>query len=175
MKAFLCALAAAFCLLCAPSAQAQFANRSIGIAAGYLDFNEGFALRPYSVPIGFIGSFYIENGWEFIWRVQLVISEYRPTATQHLGLAAPGLGFRYLLSEESFRPYLGGEVGADWFFGAGGIPVWAWADFAGIFGFEYFVNDAWSVGIRGQGGLLVTLNQQVEPYLGAQLTLQTYF
>src|SRR5688500_9880773 len=93
-------------LLCAGTAQAQFANRSLGLSVGYLSLENSDAGVDSGVPIGIDASLYIENGFDLTANFQVMI--LNQLDSQVVGVA-PATGIRYLFSEESFRPYAGAD------------------------------------------------------------------
>jgi outer membrane protein len=167
-----CALLAA---LLAPSAHAQFANRSIGLSTGYMwlaDVDE--SELDWGIPVGLYGTSYIDSGWDITYHaLQLMILTERTSGRKILGIA-PSFGVRYLFSEEFFRPYAGADVSYLHIFS----DLRGSTNFVGIgpnVGFDYFVADQWSLGLRGQWNFYLWLNHPVQQSLSITAEIATYY
>lgn len=166
------ALAALAAALFASAAQAQFANRSLGVSLGYTRLNTD---QPFdwAVPLTLESSLYIENGFDLTGRFLVSVVTERVSQKQIVAIA-PSLGVRYLFSEESLRPYAGVEMAYLYVFRADGGQ----SSFLGIgpnAGVDYFVGDTVSLGARGFFNLYVMLNVPPMNAFGAQLVAATYF
>lgn len=161
-------------LAVAGEAHAQFANRSIGLQAGYLGLNNvaGNELD-FGIPIGLDGSLYIENGFEVVGGAGIMVVHDGILHQNILALDGPSLGIRYLFLQETVRPYLGLDLSYLHLFGA----AVATADFVGLApngGLDFFVTDSVSVGFRIRFNLYISLNAfWYAP--AANLAVNTYF
>jgi len=146
MRSFLSALGIATALLVAAPAHAQFANRSVGLSAGYMNFNGTTSLNS-TFFLGFDATLYIENGFEVVSLTKLAFP-YDPISQQRVIGLAPSLGIRYLFMEESLRPYVGADLSYLHVFmpqvneGYVGLGPNA--------GIDFFVSDSISLGARAQ-------------------------
>jgi outer membrane protein len=171
MRSFLLALGLLAGLLFAAPAQAQFANRGMGLSLGYMNFNRTAGLDGGFV-IGFEASLYLEHRFELISLSKLVFPEDPGTGRRLVGFA-PSLGVRYLLLEESIRPYLGADISYLYIF-RGDQPL----QYVGIgpnAGIEFFVIDWLSLGARGQYNVYLALNEPVQTSLIGAGVLTLYF
>lgn len=159
-------------LLLAGEAQAQFANRSLGVAAGYMNFN--LKDLNWGVPVGLEGSVYVENGFDVVFHGYALVLTDNIYGRQFIGFYGSG-GVRYLFSQESLRPYVGMELG---YFQAFGRPDNDNINRVGLsptLGLDYFVSDNTSLGIRGEFTAYWMLNQQVATSFGGHFMVATWF
>ncbi|ATB31846.1 hypothetical protein [Melittangium boletus] len=171
MRSFLPALALTAALLAVTPAHAQFANHSLGLSAGYMNFNNTASLSS-TVFIGFDASLYIEGGFEVVSLTKLSFPKDPITGRRVVGLA-PSLGVRYLLLEESIRPYIGADLSYLHVFKESGE-----SNFVGIgpnAGLEIFVTDSVSLGARAQFNAYLSLNERVQTSLIFSGTAAVYF
>lgn len=171
MRAFFVLLLLVVGVLFAPAAQAQFANRSIGLSAGYLSLTPDAGIDQ-GIPLSFDASLYIEGGFDFVASVPLMILREPGTGRQVIGMA-PSTGIRYLFSEESVRPYVEADLSYLHVFRPEGTT-----NFVGIgpsAGIDVFVGDTVSVGLRGVYTFYLALNTPVTSSFGALAGLKTYF
>ncbi len=161
MRSLLLALGLSVAFFAATPAHAQFANRSLGLSAGYMSFNNTATLND-TVFLGFDASLYIEGGFEAVSLTKIAFPEDPISGKRVVGLA-PSLGIRYLFLEESIRPYLGADLsylhvfkpqGDSNFFGVGPNA-----------GIEFFVSDSISLGARAQFNVYLSLSEQVQTSL----------
>lgn len=159
-------------VLGATPAHAQFANRSLGASLGYTAFTVDSASFDWALPLMLQGTLYIENGFELVIHAPLMVMTEKISKQPVLG-AGGTFGFRYLLSEESFRPFVGVELaflhlfratGSSNFFGAGGNA-----------GIAYFVSDSVSLEARVFGDAYFSLTEPVSSGLGAQAGVAAHF
>lgn len=176
MRSFLLALGAAATLLVSTPAFAQFANRAIGATAGYLKLNEENGLD-WGIPVGIFWDTYLDAGFEFTVRANAMFLQEPVTFKTVVGVA-PQVGIRYLLLQEHFRPYVGLDLSvlgiiynpeqtsqlAKVYFGPGPNV-----------GFEYFVSDEWSIGLRGQYNLYYWFNSPLQSSFGATLEVAAHY
>ena len=108
MRSFFLALGISVALFVATPAHAQFANRSLGLSAGYMNFNNTASLNS-TVFLGFDASLYIENGFEVVSLTKIAFP-FDPISERRVVGLAPSLGVRYLFMEESIRPYIGADL-----------------------------------------------------------------
>lgn len=154
--ASLCQLGlAAAVLLSASGARAQFANHAIGFQAGYLAIDRAVGAGGGPV-LGIESNLYIENGFELTFRVLGGIHEEIVSSKNAVGFF-PALGVRYLLAEDSLRPYVGASLAFMHFFGSDILPgaLFAFSPFAGL---EFFVDSSTAVAIQGEYQRLLVLN-----------------
>lgn len=161
---------ATLCTLWAPEAHAQFANRSIGLSAGYLSLTPDAGIDQ-GIPISFDASLYIEGGFDFVASVPLMILR-EPGGRQVIGMA-PSTGIRYLFSEETVRPYIEADLSYLHVFRPEGTT-----NFVGLgpsAGIDVFVGSSVSVGVRGVYTFYLALNTPVTSSFGALAGVKTYF
>jgi outer membrane protein len=172
MRTLLCTLGFALALLGAAPAHAQFANRSLGLSLGYMDFHRTAGLDE-AFFLGIDASLYIENGFEVVSlsKIALPKDTTDPENNRVVGLA-PSLGLRYLFSEESLRPYLGTDISYLVIFKE------SVSNLVGIgpnVGVDFFVSDSVSVGLRGQYNFYLALNEDVQTSLALSAGAAAYF
>ncbi|RKG95958.1 hypothetical protein D7V97_36370 [Corallococcus sp. CA053C] len=172
MRTYLCAFGLLAALLGATPAHAQFSNRSLGLSLGYMDFQRtaGLAGTPF---LGLEGSLYIENGFEVVSLSKLMFPKdtFATPEKRVIGLA-PSLGIRYLLLEESIRPYIGTDVSY--------LIVLkdSASNFVGLgpnIGIDFFVTDAVSLGLRAQYNFYLALNEDTQTSLTGSAGVAAYF
>lgn len=172
MRTYLCAFGLLAVLLGAAPAHAQFSNRSLGLSLGYMDFNRtaGLDRTPF---LGLDASLYVENGFEVVSLSKLMFptDTYASPKKRVVGLA-PSLGVRYLLLEESIRPYIGADISY--------LIVFkdSISNFVGIgpnAGVDFFVTDSVSLGLRVQYNFYIALNEDTQKSLTGSLGAAAYF
>jgi outer membrane protein len=171
MRSFLYTLGFVAALLVAAPSHAQFANRSIGLSLGYMNFN-GTASLNSTVFIGFDASLYIESGFEVVSLTKLAFPKDPIRGRRVVGLA-PSLGIRYLILEESIRPYVGADLSYLHVFKEQGE-----SNFVGIgpnAGIEFFVTDSVSLGARAQFNAYLSLSERVQTSLILSGGASVYF
>ncbi len=158
MRSFFYALGLSVAVFLAAPAHAQFANRSLGLSLGYMNFNNTASLNS-TVFIGFDASLYIENRFEVVSLTKIAFP-FDPISQRRVVGLAPSLGIRYLFLEESIRPYIGADLsylhifkeqGESNFFGLGPNA-----------GIEFFVSDSISLGARAQFNTYLSLTERVQ-------------
>ncbi|AEI65905.1 outer membrane beta-barrel protein [Corallococcus macrosporus] len=172
MRTLLCTLGFTLALLAAGPAHAQFANRSLGLSLGYMDFNDTRGLDN-SMFVGIDASLYIENGFEVVSLSKITFPRDTTDGNERrvVGLA-PSIGIRYLLMEESIRPYVGSDLSY--------LIVFKnnVSNFVGIgpnVGIDYFVSDSVSLGARAQYNFYIALNDETQRTLTVSLGAAAYF
>jgi outer membrane protein len=171
MRSFLSALALVAALFVAAPAHAQFANHGLGLSAGYMNFNNTASLSSTAF-LGFDASLYIEGGFEVVSLTKLSFPKDPITGLRVVGLA-PSVGVRYLLLEETIRPYIGADLSYLHVFKDSGE-----SNFVGLgpnAGVEFFVSDSVSLGVRAQFNAYFGLNASVQTSLTAAATTAVYF
>lgn len=161
MRSFLLALASLVALFSAAPAHAQFANRSLGLSLGYMNFNNTASLTS-TVFVGFDATLYIESGFEVVSLTKIAFPEDPISGQRVVGLA-PSLGVRYLFFEESIRPYVGADLSYLHVFKPQGD-----SNFFGIgpnAGIEFFVSDSISLGARAQFNAYLSLTERLQTSL----------
>ena len=161
MRSFLLALCLVATFLGAAPAHAQFANRSLGLSAGYMNFNNTASLSS-TVFVGFDASLYIESGWEVVSLTKLAFP-FDPISNQRVVGIAPSLGVRYLFLEETVRPYLGADLSYLHVFKPAGDSNYVGLGPNG--GLDVFVSDSISLGVRAQFNFYLALNERVQTSL----------
>ena len=170
-----------FAVLLAGTAHAQFANRSFGAGLSFVKFTgvDAAAGVEYAVPLTLEGSVYIENRFELYAQVPFMVVEVavgadRPGQGRGEVFGTGGhLGARYLLLQESVRPYVGLELAAMAFFTKPDPKVfWGPGASAGV---DWFILDTVSIGARGFFDLFIELNFPVRPTVGGGLNFAAYF
>lgn len=163
-----------FVVLSALPAQAQFANRSLGVSATASTTISNSQLYGLTLE----GSHYIENGFDVYLRVPLVVASTQLGADTVSGKGwvlgtGTNLGVRYLLSEQQVRPYLGVHLSAlvlitkpeiQYFFGPGATA-----------GLDWFFADAFSIGARTSYDLFIDLNKPLRHHFSGGVVLATGF
>jgi outer membrane protein len=171
MRTFLQALGIVVALFAAAPAHAQFANRSLGLSAGYMNFN-GTASLSDTIFFGFDASLYIEAGFEVVSLTKISFPVDPISGKRVVGLA-PSLGIRYLFLEESIRPYVGADLSYLHVFKPQGN-----SNFFGVgpnVGIEFFVSDSISLGARAQYNAYVSLEEAVQTSLMLSAGTAVYF
>jgi len=172
MRTLLCTVVFTLALLGAAPAHAQFANRSLGLSLGYMDFNDTKGLDD-TMFVGIDASLYIEGGFEVVSLSKIAFPKDTtdPKQKRVVGLA-PSLGLRYLFMEESIRPYVGSDVSYLVVFKS------STSNFVGIgpnVGVDFFVSDSVSVGVRGQYNFYIALNEKTQTTLTLSAGVAAYF
>ncbi len=163
-------------LLLATPAFAQFANRTLGLSGGYWNIDGATqGTVPWTVPVALEGSLYIENHFDFVIRVPVAIMQ--STTREQLVGVAPHIGFRYLLAEETVRPYVGTGLT---FLSIFGRSTGGFIDNTSVgpevnLGLDYMVADSVSVGARGVSQLFVRLGAAPGLAFGGVLAVATHF
>ncbi|HEY3452886.1 MAG TPA: hypothetical protein VGK67_41475 [Myxococcales bacterium] len=145
----------AACLLTGAEARAQFANHSIGVELGAVvianpaEFGVGSG-----GGLGLNATLYIENGFDVYFRAIISINNYK---NENVIGVLPAVGFRYLLSEDTIRPYLGLTIGYLAFFQASYNSRVSLAPMAGV---EFFVYDNFSIGLQVEYDLMAEIVPQ---------------
>lgn len=171
MRTLLCALGLAVALLGAAPAHAQFANRSLGLSLGYMDFNRTAGLEG-GFFLGFDASLYIESGFDLVSLTKLTFPKDPATGKRIVGLA-PSVGIRYLFLEEQFRPYAGTDLSYLFVFRANNT-----GQYVGLgpnVGFDFFVADTVSLGLRAQYNFYIALNEETQTSLTLSAGAAAYF
>ncbi|MFN0062519.1 MAG: hypothetical protein ACKVPX_08365 [Myxococcaceae bacterium] len=182
MRTLSLALAVSAVLAAAP-ANAQFANRSLGLSVGYSQLFIDNAR--WGIPFGLEGSAYIEGGFDATASLHMMVLEQpvcRDGSSCQVISLSPGIGFRYLFLEETIRPYVGAEFIYLHLFRdrspTGTSVDGTVSDFIGIgprVGVDFFVSDSISLGVRGHFNLYWMLNQPLQTAVGAMFKASTYF
>jgi outer membrane protein len=169
----------AVALLAGSAAQAQFANRRIGLELGGLSFKDNDV--KFGLMAQLEGSYYIENGFEVGLRIPAILFIANTSNTQYFGTGGQ-LYVRYLISEEAFRPWVGLEVdvvgiirpNASGDMSQNQQVFWGPGVSAGL---DYFVADTVSIGIRPFFTLYLALNnaQLLRPSFGGSAAVHFYF
>lgn len=156
----------AACLTAGGAAHAQFANHSIGFeAAGVFVANPDAQNVGSGGQVGIDATLYIESGVELYFRALVGIHHAMPSAcidsAGHMNVngcevvgVIPAVGFRYLFSEESVRPYLGLTLGYLAFFTSTYDSRFSISPMGGL---EFFVSENFSVGIQAEYHLMLEL------------------
>ncbi|MCY1076258.1 hypothetical protein [Archangium lansingense] len=171
MRSFLLALGFLVSLFAAAPSHAQFANRSLGLSLGYMNFNNTASLNS-TVFIGFDASMYIESGFEVVSLTKIGFP-MDPISGQRVVGLAPSLGVRYLFLEEGIRPYLGADLSYLHVFKPQGD-----SNFFGIgpnAGIEIFVSDSISLGARAQFNTYLSLTERLQTSLILSAGTAVYF
>jgi outer membrane protein len=171
MRSFLYTLGILVVLCAARPAQAQFANRGMGLSAGYMNFNRTAGLDGGAF-IGFDASLYIEGGFEVVSLTKITFP-MDPSSGQRVIGVAPSLGVRYLFLEESIRPYLGTDISYLHVF----KPQVAaqYAGFGPNAGVDFFVADSISLGLRAQYNVYLSLNDPIQTSLTLSSGVAVYY
>lgn len=171
MRSFFYALGLSVALFVAAPAHAQFANRSLGLSLGYMNFNNTASLNN-TVFLGLDASLYIESGFEVVSLTKIAFP-YDPISEQRVVGLAPSLGIRYLIFEENIRPYIGADLSYLHVFKPQGD-----SNFFGVgpnVGVEFFVSDSISLGARAQFNAYLSLSERVQTSLILSAGSSVYF
>lgn len=171
MRTLFCALGLFVALLGSAPAHAQFDNNSLGLSLGYMDFNRTAGLEG-GVFVGLDASLYIENGFDLVTLTKITFPKDPATGKRIIGVA-PSLGIRYLFMEESFRPFAGTDISYLLIFRA--TSTGQYVGLGPNVGFEYFVSDSVSLGLRGQYNFYIALNEKTQTSLTFGATAAAYF
>jgi outer membrane protein len=155
-------------------ARAQFANKSLGLQAGFLNLTGVSNALDFGIPIGLAGSIYIENGFDVVAHIGIMVVHDPAPSQNLLALDGPALGLRYLFLEESVRPFVGLDLSFLNIFGNVPLKDTAFAGLGPNAGVEFFVSESISIGLVARFNLYVSLNQVWESF-GANLQVATYF
>lgn len=158
-------------LLGAAPAHAQFANRSLGLSLGYMNFQRTAGLDSGAF-IGIDASVYIENGFELVSLTKITFPLDPATDKRVIGLA-PSVGMRYLFMEESIRPYLGADLSYLLVFKDASTP-----QYVGLgpnAGIDFFVSESISLGARAQYNFYIALNEETQTSLILSGGVAAYF
>jgi outer membrane protein len=163
-------------LLLAGPARAQFANKSLGLQVGFLSLNGATGEElDFGIPVGLTGSIYIENGFDVVAHVGIMVVHDKVLNQNVLALDGPALGIRYLFLEESIRPFAGVDLSFLNIFGSGNNQQnTAFAGLGPNAGVEFFVSDSISIGLVARFNLYVSLNEVWESF-GANAQVSAYF
>ena len=158
----------------AQSAQAQYANKSITIAPGYLFTDKGVGFDG-AIPLYIGGSLYLENGWELYTHFPIARVRDQISNQWVLGWGNHS-GVRYLLQQDYLRPYVGVELAflqilRDTTFGGSHTSVGPGA----VAGVEYFVTESVSVGVRAQMNVFLNLQLEALFAYGGAATIGIWF
>ena len=164
-------------LLGGVEARAQFANKRIGLELGAFSFSDSNLSVGLSALLD--GNIYIENGFDVGLRVPFTLFLTKTSGKQEFGTGGQ-LYFRYLFSEESFRPYAGLAIDVqvvvrqNAMMGTNDQVFFGPQIFAGI---DYFVADTVSIGLRAFFTLHFAVNntQALRPTYGGFANLHFYF
>jgi outer membrane protein len=170
-------LARAFPLLCAlfcgSAAQAQFANHSISLSGGYQTFSGDQIVVGSGYPLTLGSTLYVEGGWEATADFAFLILNTAVQPRQQAIGIAPAVGMRYLLMQETLRPWLGLDVSYLHVF----ADVAA-SNFVGVgpkAGVDYFLTDTVSVGVRANYVFYLMLNAPLHRAAAANVVFSAWF
>jgi outer membrane protein len=173
MRRWLCLGGMCTLFLVSP-ARAQFANKSLGLQAGFLNLTGVSNALDFGIPIGLAGSIYIENGFDVVAHIGIMVVHDKVLNQNVLALDGPALGVRYLFMEESIRPFAGMDISFLNIFGNANQQNTAFAGLGPNAGVEFFVSDSISIGLIARFNLYISLNEVWESF-GANAQVATYF
>lgn len=177
MRKALCGLALLGCVLSAPEAHAQFANRSLGISPG---FHGLFAPDvSWMIPATLTGSIYAESGFDIFIHIPVGFAGLKGRVPDpYLTLGWGGqVGARYLFLEESVRPWVGIQASV-MFVLQDPDPLIFYGGLGASVGIDFFATDTFSIGPRAffDGFLGVREGRATwRAQLGGNLNLSVYF
>lgn len=157
--------------LLGPEALAQYQNRGIGLNLGMLSITHDSPVS-LAVPVGLHASTYFDSNVEGTVHTTFMLSQVQVPVTTALGFNIQ-LGARYLFFTDALRPYAGLQVTYMHLF-----VREVQFQFGGIgpnLGFDYFFNDAWSVGLRGQFNAILQLDRPIGFSVGGALEVTTWY
>jgi outer membrane protein len=162
-------------LFLAGPARAQFANKSLGLQTGFMSLSGATGEElDYGIPVGLCGSIYIENGFDVVAHIGIMVVHDKVLNQNVLALDGPALGVRYLFMEESIRPFAGMDISFLNIFGNANQQNTAFAGLGPNAGVEFFVSDSISIGLIARFNLYISLNEVWESF-GANAQVATYF
>ncbi|MBS2030539.1 MAG: outer membrane beta-barrel protein [Deltaproteobacteria bacterium] len=168
-------------LAVARPAHAQFQNHSIGLEVGYIhlqnDIGFGDAILPPALALD--ATLYIENGFDVGLRFGFAIQQDKESTSQIIMLY-PAAFFRYYLSQDYFRPWVGLSLEYMHSFDSDGVTAGTVAsdNYVGLgpmVGFDYFINPDWSVGLTGEFVGYYALNAGAHYSIQAWARVATHF
>jgi len=171
MKAFFWSSLLAVLCFAAP-AQAQYANKSLGVGLGATGFFAKNEPSNWGTSLTVGGSIYIENGWDFGAQIPLMIFWDAASGRQYLAVGL-SVNFRYFFMEEYIRPYLGAQLGGNYIFGRDTTSLFG--ELGPIGGVDFFVSDSVSIGPRLFATAYWALNEPVRFSLGGVVAVYVYF
>ncbi|HEY8210107.1 MAG TPA: hypothetical protein VIG99_21625 [Myxococcaceae bacterium] len=160
-------------MLCGGAAHAQFANRSIGFSAGYIQLNDNILNRGF--PFGLMGTYYLEDGLELTLRVHGLIVTVAVANNVQAFAASGGFGVRYLFLQEQFRPYVGAEISYFQLIGGGGGDLLNYVGASPAAGFDVMLGPQFSLGPRAQVNLYWMINRNLNTAWEVTVEAAAYF
>lgn len=167
-------------------AQAQFANKSLGLEVGLLDLgglSSGY--NKLAIPLALNGSLYLESHWELTAHLGGLFYQLPAGPKPNRAALDGAIGVRYLFLEETFRPYIGFGITPLWLVGASASADGASTGLAvdaplylGLYasaGMEYFVGTSVSLGLKLQYSEYASLNDGFKFSVGAVGYVAAYF
>jgi outer membrane protein len=151
-------LVCAAVLLASGPASAQYENSSVWLSGGYMDLDEAAGVSN-GIPIGIGYSGFIDSGFEWTVSVEGMLLTTRVDERKIFGLAG-GPGLRYLFLQDWIRPWVGADLSYLHIFNFDDA-----SNFVGLgpkVGIDFFLARQFSLGLRGQFNLYVTVRDQVE-------------
>ncbi|MCL2179324.1 MAG: porin family protein [Proteobacteria bacterium] len=156
------------------SAQAQYANKSLGVGLGATGFFSRGEPSDWGVSLALAGSIYIEDGWEVGVQIPLMIYRDAVSGRQHFAMGL-NANFRYLFLEEHIRPYLGAQLGGSYIFGRSSEDVSLFGELGPMGGVDFFVSDTVSIGPRVFATAYWALNEPVRFSVGGIVAVHVWF
>lgn len=147
----------ALTVLWAGEAAAQFTNHTIGFDVGYLSIDRSVGAESGPV-LGLESTLYIESGFDLYFRVLAGIHKEVNGEKQNAIGFFPGMGVRYLFSEEDVRPYLGASLTYLQFFGAATLPTTLRVAVSPFAGLEIYVQSNTAIGFQAEYQRIIELN-----------------
>jgi outer membrane protein len=169
MRKTLVGLAFMGSLVLTTAAQAQFANRSVGISPGFFGLfgppaNCAICAEiNWAVPLTLDASFYAENGFDIYAHAPVAVVSIK--SIDSTGNLNPSyitfgwglqIGARYLFSEETVRPWVGLQL-SGLFVVRDPNPVMFYAGPGLAAGLDLFVADTFSIGPRAFFDFFITV------------------
>lgn len=135
-------------------AQAQYANHSFGFEAGYFAPERAVGIKGGPV-FGIDSTLYIDGGFDLYFRVLAGIHQEVVMENNVIGMF-PAIGFRYLLSEDTVRPYLGFNLSMMHFFQSNlSDLLFAVNPHAGL---EFYPSNDFALGVQAEYHRILVLN-----------------
>lgn len=102
------ALAAAFALIPAEDAEAQYRSYTFGFETGYLALGEGTELKTHNFALGLFGGYKLTDHWWFSGRALLSFPGQLDNSPNTVVLIhAVPISVQYYFLTDAFRPYVG--------------------------------------------------------------------
>lgn len=167
-------------LLTEGRAEAQFQNKSIGLAVGVVYPQSTMGIGPtFPLPsLTLDATLYIEKGFDVGLRFGGAIQ--KNAINQQIVVLYPAASLRYLLIEDYVRPWVGANIEYVHIFDDAGVAagILKTSNYVGIapaVGVEWFFTEAWSLGADAELAVYWMLNAGVKVAPQFHIRVATHF